>query len=85
MSEQDKRAISMFEAMADVPQQSPRTPLIWVYEVKAQRDELFTALKEMIAATDNIMNLADDIAAMIRFEEAKKECREVIKKVEKTL
>ena len=86
MSDQDKRAISICEAMENIPRAtSPRTPLVWAYEVKAQRDELLAALKEMIAAMDNSMNLADDIAAMIRFGEAKKECREVIKKVEKTL
>jgi len=47
MSEQDKRAASICEAMENIPRAtSPRTPLVWAYELKAQRDELLAALKE---------------------------------------
>lgn len=75
MSEQDKRAVSICEAMADIPRAtSPRTPLVWAYEVKAQRDELLEAA--------NAVRYADS-----RKEEnyALDALYKVIDKVEKTL
>ena len=68
MNDQEKRAISICEAMADIPQQSPRTPLIWAYEVKAQRDELLAVLKE----AEHFLHFHEDAAAphMLRIRNA---------------
>ena len=52
-------------------------------KLEKQRDELLIALKEYLAAADNIMDPEDDddVAAMLRFGEADKAARAIVAKI----
>ena len=61
---------------------APRTPLVWAYEVKAQRDELLAAANALLHALYSNANPADPIDVLIRIDEAGKRFMKVVNKME---